>query len=258
MRTYLCAAAAVAAFASSPVLAQDVTVSTGVDYSEGDFGTDIDTSILVVPLTMRAKFDKLTISAAIPYIEINGSSSVAGGGEGPIIVDPDLADTKRSGIGDLSLRARYDLIDFGPAELAIDGRVKLPTGSRAKRLSTGETDFSAGVEVAATRGVVQPFAELGYRVLGDPEGVELNNGIYGSAGAIALFPGSVAAIASYDYVEASVDTVGDSHSLFGGLVIPVGSRLDLTTYGTAGLSDAAPNWGVGVLLSFKLATARRR
>lgn len=258
MRTYLSAAAALAAFASSPVLAQEVTVSTGVDYSEGDFGTDVDTSILVVPLTLRTKFDDLTISASIPYIEINGSSSVVGGGEGPIIVDPTLTDTKRSGIGDLSLRARYNLIDFGPAELSIDGRVKLPTGSEAKRLSTGETDFSAGFEVAATQGAVQPFAELGYRVLGDPDGVNLRNGIYGSAGAVVLFPGSVAAIASYDYVEASVDTVDDSHSLFGGLVIPVGRRIDLTTYGTAGLSDSAPDWGVGVLLSFKLATDRTR
>lgn len=246
------ATVALACLASTPVVGQEVTVSTGVDYSQGDFGSDVDTSILVVPFSLRANFEGLTLTATVPYLEIDGSTSVIGGGDGPIITDPDITEAKRSGIGDVNLRASVDLVDLGMAELSANGRVKLPTGSKSKGLSTGEVDFAGGLELAATQGVVQPFGEIGYRVLGDPEGFDLQNGIYGSAGAIVLFPGNLVGIASYDYVEASSSTIDDTHSLFGGLVIPASDQLSLTTYGTAGLSESAADWGVGILLSLKL------
>jgi hypothetical protein len=237
---------------SAPAFAQDVTVSTGVDYSEGDFGSDIDTTILVVPFSVRTNFDGFSLTVTVPYLEIDGSTSVIGGGDGPIITDPDVTEANRSGIGDVNVRASLDLVDLGGAELSANGRIKIPTGSTSKGLSTGELDFAGGFELAATEGVVQPFGEIGYRVLGDPDGFDLENGFYGSAGAIVLFPGNLVGIASYDYVEASTSTIDDTHSLFGGLVIPASDRLSLTTYGTAGLSDSAADWGVGVLLSLKL------
>lgn len=237
---------------STPAMAQEITASVGADYSKGEFGSGVDTSILVVPLSVRAAFDGFSLSVAIPYLEIDGAASVIGGGDGPIITDPDLVSQKRSGIGDVNVRASYTAFDLGGAEVNINGRAKLPTGSRAKRLSTGKFDYSGGIEIAATEGAVQPFAEVGYRMLGDPDGIELNNGFYGSAGAVVLLPGKLVGIASYDYVEASVDTVDDVHSLFGGLVIPASDRISFTTYGTAGLSNSAADWGVGVLLSLTL------
>lgn len=235
-----------------PTAAQDVTFSTGVDYSEGEFGSGVDTSILVVPMSISTRFDGFSVSVSVPYLEIDGSSSVVGGGDGPIITDPNLADTKRSGIGDVSVRARYDMFDLGGVQLSASGRVKLPTGSSADRLSTGETDFSGALELAATQGAIQPFGEIGYRILGDPDGIDLQNGIYGSAGALILLPANFVAIASYDYVEASSTAIDDTHSVFGGLVIPASERLSLTTYGTLGLSESAADWGAGILLSFKL------
>jgi hypothetical protein len=241
--------AAMALGFSTPAMAQQITASVGADLSEGEFGTGVDTSILVVPLSLRASFDKFSFSVTVPYLQIDGASSVVGGGDGPIITDPNLATDKRSGIGDVNVRASYNAFELGAAAVTLHGRAKLPTGSTAKRLSTGEFDYSGGIEIAATEGTVQPFAEVGYRVLGDPTGVELKDGLYGSAGALVMLPGKFIAIANYDYVAASVDTVDDVHSLFGGLVIPAGDRLSVTTYGTAGLSNSAADWGAGVLLS---------
>lgn len=252
MKNLVSGAALAAAFIASPAVAQSITVSTGVDYSEGDFGTDTDTSVLVVPLSVRSSWEKFSISASVPYLEIDGSSSVVGGGSGPIVIDPTAPETKRSGIGDLSIRARYDVAEFAGAELSVNGRAKLPTGSEAKGLSTGELDFSGGFELAATTGVIQPFGEVGYRVLGDPDGVELQNGFYGSVGTSVLMGGGVVGIASYDYVSASVDTIEDTQSIFAGLVLPVSDKFSLTGYGTAGLSESAADYGVGLLLSMRL------
>lgn len=251
-RLFTSAAVAAAFFASSPAFAQEVTVSAGADYSEGDFGTGIDTTILVLPFSLRADFNDFALTVTVPYLQIDGSTSVIGGGDGPIIGDPDVTEANRSGIGDVNVRGQIDLFDLGGVELTANGRVKIPTGSRSKGLSTGELDFAGGIEVAATKGVIQPFGEVGYRVLGDPEGFDLENGFYGSAGAIVLFPGKIVGIASYDYVEASISTIDDVHSLFGGLVIPATDQLTLTTYGTAGLSDSAADWGLGVLLSLRI------
>lgn len=252
MKNLLSGAALAVAFVASPVAAQSITVSTGVDYSEGDFGTDTDTSVLVVPLSVRSTWDKFSISASIPYLEIDGSSSVVGGSAGPIVIDPTAPAAKRSGIGDLSIRLRYEVLDLGGAALSVNGRTKIPTGSRTKGLSTGEFDYSGGFELAATTGVIQPFAEIGYRVLGDPDGIELENGFYGSIGTSVLMGGGVVGIASYDYVASSVNTIEDTHSLFAGIVLPVSNMLSLTGYGTAGLSDSAADYGVGLLLSLKL------
>ncbi|MGY6552731.1 MAG: hypothetical protein ACXIT4_12695 [Erythrobacter sp.] len=159
---------------------------------------------------------------------------------------------RRGGLGDVNLRASYNAFDLGNAAVTFHGRAKIPTGSRAKSLSTGEFDYSGGVEVAATTGTIQPFAEVGYRVLGSPEGLQLRDGFYGTAGAIFMLPSNLIAIASYDFVERSVDTIPDVHSLFGGLVIPATDRINLTTYGTAGLSDSAADWGAGIMVSLTL------
>lgn len=237
---------------SSSALAQQVTASVGADFSQGDFGSDIDTSILVIPATLRATFSKFSISVAVPYIEIDGATNILGGGEGPIITDPTAGVGRRSGLGDINVRASYNAFDLGDAAVTFHGRAKLPTGSRAQNLSTGELDYSGGIEIAATKGTVQPFAEIGYRVLGSPDGFQLNNGFYGTAGAVFMLPRNFVAIASYDYVERSVDMIPDVHSLFGGLVIPATDRINLTTYGTVGLSDSAADWGAGIMLSLTL------
>ncbi|MCM8556799.1 DUF3187 family protein [Sphingomicrobium sediminis] len=238
---------------AAPAAAQSVTVSSGVDYSSGSYGTDTDTSILVVPFSLRTRGDGWSVGVSVPYINIDGSSSVVGGGGGPIITDPDAETSSRSGVGDLSVRLNVDIAELEGMEVSFGGRLKLPTGNREKRLSTGETDISAGLEVSATRGDILPYAELGYRVLGDPEGTTLDDGIYGSAGLTFLLGDGLVGLASYDYTAASVSTSEDSHSLFGALVIPAGDRLSVTSYGTLGLSEGAPDYGLGLLLSFKLA-----
>lgn len=237
--------------AASPAAAQRVTVSTGVDYSSGDYGTDTDTSILVIPFSLRASKDRWTLGASMPFISIDGSDSVVGGAGGPIVGGGNDTSSSRSGLGDLSLRGGYEIFDRNGAEFSVGGKVKLPTGSEENNLSTGETDFSLGGEFALTRGDVTPFVEFGYRWLGDPEGRNLRNGSYGTLGASVILPSDMVGIVSYDYSAASTGGIDDSHSLFGGLVTRLNRRLSLTGYGTVGLSEGAPDYGVGVLLSIR-------
>jgi hypothetical protein len=239
----------------SPALAQDTqefSVTTGVDYSSGDYGTGADTDILVVPVSARYKVGNLRITATVPWLRIDGSSAIVGDGAGGVVIDPNAPRTTRSGFGDVSVGAAYqipeDSLGFG---LDLSGRVKLPTASRARGLGTGKVDFTVGAEVSRTFGPITPIASVSYRMPGDPDGIDLHNAWSVSGGASVALGKSVL-IASYDYREATSDFAEESQELFGAFSTPLTGNLNATLYGTAGLSKGAPDFGVGGMLTFKL------
>lgn len=226
----------------------EVSVTTGVDYSKGDYGTGVDTEILVVPASVRVKTGDVRFSATIPYIRIDGANVVGGDG-GPIVVDPNAPAVVRDGIGDLTLGVNYGLPEerYGVG-LDLGARVKLPTAESG--LGTGATDYSVSAELSKTLGTVTPFVSAGYRFLGDPDGVELNNAIFGSAGASVAFGKSVL-LASYDYREATSELTEDSQELFGAFSMPFTDRLNFTVYGSKGLSEGAPDFGLGAMITLR-------
>lgn len=246
--TGVIAAFATAAQAQEAENGAEVSVTTGVDYSKGDYGTGVDTEILVVPASVRVKTGDVRFSATIPYIRIDGANVVGGDG-GPIVVDPNAPAVVRDGIGDLTLGVNYGLPEerYGVG-FDVGARVKLPTAESG--LGTGETDYSVSAELSKTFGTVTPFVSGGYRFLGDPEGIELNNAFFGSAGASVSFGKSVF-LASYDYREATSDLTEDSQELFGAFSTPLSDRLNFTVYGSKGLSNGAPDLGIGAMITVR-------
>jgi hypothetical protein len=254
MKKFTAAAAAVAlagwagAAHAQEAGASEFSITTGVDYSAGDYGTGVDTNILVVPVAARFKTGNLRLSATIPYIRINGANVVSGDG-GPIVIDPNAPRVTRDGIGDLTLGANYAIpeekLGFG---LDLGGRVKLPVAETD--LGTGKTDFSVSAEVSKTFGTVTPFVQGGYRWMGDPATIDLNNVFFASAGASVALGKSVLLV-SYDYRQATTNLIDDSQELFGAFSAPLGKRLNFTLYGSAGLSEGAPDYGAGAMLTLK-------
>lgn len=230
------------------------SISTGIDYSSGDYGQAEDTDILVVPMTARATVGQLSFSATVPYLRIDGPGGVVvGPGGNPLPGVPTTAGGVREGLGDLSLGATYTIpgAALGGLEVALGGRVKLPTSSESRQLSTGETDYSVSADISYAAGSVVPFVNVGWRFLGDPAGTDLRDGPTASVGSSFQLGRSVL-IASYDYARAVRPGVDDSHELFGGLSAPLSSRLNVTGYGVAGLSDGSPDYGVGLLLTARI------
>ncbi|WP_313808672.1 transporter [Sphingobium sp.] len=229
-----------------------LTAITGIDYSSGDYGTGSDTHIFVVPMSLRYRTGQLRFTATLPWLRINGSSAIVGGGSGGVIIDPDAPRTTRSGLGDLTLGVGYQIPEeqFGFG-LDLSARVKLPTASRSRALGTGKTDVTVAAEISKSFGAITPFANLGYRMPGDPSGFNLHNGWTASGGA-SMMLGKSALIASYDYREATSDLARDSRELFGAFSTPVVKKLTFTLYGTAGLSKGAADYGVGSMISLKL------
>ncbi|HYG27002.1 MAG TPA: hypothetical protein VD906_08845, partial [Caulobacteraceae bacterium] len=124
-----------------------------------------------------------------------------------------------------------------------------PTGDEGEGLSTGETDFAVATDVSYPLGAWTPFVTLGYRLRGDPEGIDLDNTLYTSLGATYAVSDSSVLTFSYDYAQASTDFVEDSHELFAGYTAPLVGRVNWTLYGLAGLSEGSPDITAGVQLS---------
>jgi len=256
MKTIVCTA--IAAFIAQPAIAQaasdrSFSITTGVDYTTGKYGASEDTTILVIPVSARFKTGDWRFSATVPYLQIDGASSIVGSGDGgPIIIDPNAPRVKRDGLGDLSVGAIFSAMKEETAGVNLDlgATVKLPTGSASDGLGTGKTDYSVSADTSKTFGVVSPFVTVGYRVPGDPDGVDLDNTFSASVGASVAFGESVA-ILSYDYRQATSDLAEDSREVFGAFSGPVGSA-NWTLYASAGLSDGSPDLGAGLMLTFKL------
>jgi hypothetical protein len=262
----IAAALAAASFLASPAAAQQpgalrsdkslgLSLTTGADFSSGRFGAPADTDILVVPVSLRARKGPIRITATLPYLRLDGPANIVGGGEGgPIVIDPNAPTPRRvrEGLGDLSLGVDYSLPSaaLGGFQVDLGVRVKLPTSARGRGLSTGKTDIGLVADISRTVGKVSPFLTLGYRMPGDPDGFDLRNTATVSAGASVTL-GRLVAIGAYDYAGATSSLSFESHSLFGALAAPVGKQVTLTGYGSIGLSRGAPDYGVGLLVTFR-------
>jgi len=135
---------------------------------------------------------------------------------------------------------------------ALLGVTKVPTGSARKRLSTGEYDFGASVDISRQFGIWGPFVTVGYLNLGQPAGFTLYNTTSVSAGTSLVLSDNLVAVASYDYDSADSPLVPAGHELSGSLSWMRDDHITLMGYGTVGLSAGSPDLGVGFLISYGL------
>jgi hypothetical protein len=230
-----------------------VLFSTGIDYSRGDYGDVEATGIVVVPASLRVRAtDWLSLGASLAWIRIDGPGVVLGPDNEPLPGFP-IARQTRQGLGDLGASATVSLPLGGETPWSVDltGRIKLPTASKRRGLTTGKTDFSFGADVSYLAGKWAPYIELGLRVPGDPTGIDLRNSPSVSIGTARILDRG-AVIVSYDWQRAFSSLAEDSHSLFAAWSRPVAKRFDLTGYGSVGLSEGAAGIEAGVLVTVKL------
>jgi len=230
--------------------------SIGAGYKEGDYGTGERIETLSLPVGLRASAGSFQFSATLPYVRIDSPGNVVGGGGLlglPIIIDPTqpAARQRRSGLGDLRLGAAYTM----PSEsigLTFSTEVKVPTASAARGLGTGEMDYAVGAELSRTVGQVTPFAGIAYTLPGDPEGYDLRNSLSARAGAALQMSPTVRGHVSYGFAQSVSPLVPDEQQVAAGLNASLSQRLSLGLYGSAGLSEGAPDIGAGLQLGFRI------
>lgn len=222
-------------------------LATGVDYSTGDYGAATNTSVVSIPVDMKAQLGRLRLQASLPYVFLKGPGQLVGG---VIVSAPGGATVKRDGIGDLSLTAAYLLNSEHGALPAfeIGGAVKLPTAKTT--IGTGETDFSATLSAYKSLSPqVMLFGSVGYSWLGSPSTYQLKNGITASGGLNFRPEESQNYGVSVAYREPVAAGLKGQAVVSPYMTYKVTRTWGFTLYGIAGLNNASPNWGAGLRLS---------
>ena len=222
-------------------------ISSGFDYSEGRYGSLLDTSVWSIPLAGRVQMDRLRLEASIPYLEVKGPGIVVGGS----VVGASNIITTRSGLGDVNLGAAWllhaDEENLPSLELA--GSVKLPTAS--SDLGTGKMDYNlqANINHSFTPRVML-FGSLGYSWLNDFRGFHLEDGVTAMAGVNYRASDATSIGLSANYREPYYQGLGEQYTLTPYALWTFASRWRVSVYGMMGYSQASPRAGGGVRLIF--------
>lgn len=231
---------------------QTVVVSTGFDYTSGDYGGGSDTELLVIPVTGSYAVDRWTFKATIPYVRVSGPADVV----------PELGPIGRpgirpgggtaSGLGDITLGATYAaLTEPDLPNVDLTAKVKLGTADDDKGLGTGESDLMFQADVHQTIGRWTPFGTLGYRFLGDPNGVDLKDGFYLAGGASYQLDEKTDVGALLDWRQRVVSGIDDVAELVGFVGRKLDEQWKAQGYVLGGLTDASPDYGVGGRISYQ-------
>lgn len=249
----------VAALAATAPAEDQLSLTAGFDYSSGTYGNAQSTQILYIPFTAKYETGPWMAKLTVPYIRVSGPGGVLQG-FGRVSAPTAAAATPRggggttthSGLGDVIAALGRTVYTSPDETLSLDlvGKVKFGTADAAQGLGTGANDYSAQVD--ATDRVTEETSLLGtvgYKVVGAPVGIAVNNVFFGSAGVdhatsktsnVGLMFDYVQKITAYGYAQEDA-MVYASQKLSSGSKV-MGYLLKGFTYGS-------PDYGVGATLT---------
>ncbi len=246
--------ALISAPSSAQALEPEISWSSGIDFTSGDYSDNQTTDILYVPFSLKALLGDFTFKATVPYIRIEGPGTVVGGGEvGPITRGRQPATiTTQDGLGDITAALSYtSFLQNNTLFLDFTGKVKLPTADSDKNLGTGKADFTTQIDVTKKTGDVNLFGTAGYRFMGSSDLLPLRDGFLGSVGA-SVDVGEKASIGLiYDYRRSASISASNPSELTGFVGWKLSDKIRLQTYGVVGFSNGSPDTGLGLQLSFR-------
>lgn len=236
-----------------PALADEpqLTFTTGADYSSGKYGQSEKTNITYTPLIAKYETGRWTLKLTVPWIEIDGPGGVSA--DNRIVTGTNISNKRviESGLGDIVASATYSAIQLSKQRIYIDigAKTKLPTASTSKGLGTGEIDYTLFADIYKMIDKVTIFGTTGYKVLGDPDGVNLRNVWFGSLGTVYKFDKKNSAGAMIDIRQATSDsgtnlqeyTVFYSHKF--------NDTYKIQTYLVSGETRSSVDIGGGAMLS---------
>lgn len=227
---------------------EKLTLSTGVEYSSGDYGATTDTEIWMVPLSLKYQNGRMTMRLATSWLQITGPGGVTP--EGEPLPGGGTSNTEQ-GMGDVTTSLAWNLLSEQKNALGLDvgTKVKFGTADEKKSLGTGENDYALYIEAFKPLGAWYPFFKLGYNWKGDPKGIDYRNVWYGSMGTNYRLSKTYSVGGFYDWRQ----KVSSTGSTVSEAMVYLNTRLNehnkLNVYVITGFSDASPDWAAGLSLS---------
>ncbi|MBX9811417.1 MAG: hypothetical protein K2Y16_07385 [Burkholderiales bacterium] len=250
-KTLLYGVIAASAWVTLPVAAEPgFSLTTGLDYSTGKYGGATSTDILYVPFTGKYEADKYSLKLTVPYLQITGPGNVVRD-VGQIRSSTSTTRTTQSGLGDIVAAGTYNMYDGRANGTLVDvtAKIKFGTADDAKGLGTGKNDYALQADLYKTLGKNTVFGTLGYKVMGSPAGVTLNNVFYASLGAGHKYSQETSAGLILDLREKASATGFAQRELTAYVSHKLGKTWKAQAYAVKGFSDGSPDWGAGAMFT---------
>jgi len=225
------------------------SLSSGVYYGSGDYGSSNTTEIWYVPIIAQYKNGPWKLKLTVPYLRIKGPGNVLFL-EGPTGPTTTTEITTNDGLGDVIATASFRFYENHASKFyaAVTGKVKIPTADEDKGLGSGETDYYLHVNLTKVIDKFTVFGHLGHKWYGDTSTTNYHNVFYGSLGGQYKFTDKTSAGLIGSYREKSLDKNDPRRSI----MAFVGHKFDKSwsaqIYAIHGLSDSVADWSGGVLI----------
>ncbi|MFK5986509.1 MAG: hypothetical protein QM479_13950 [Pseudomonadota bacterium] len=260
--------------------AHSILMISGLDYSSGYYGLKQKTEMLYIPMVFKYHQGNWDFGLTVSYIKMTGPGGIFGGGDGGVIPtgnDGELASNKakksnqnnpgqannkpdkkglisNEGVGDSLIKVAYaaDILLQLPFLLELGGQVKIPTADQDKELGTGEFDWSIYLDLAYSFDSFSPFMTLGYKFMGDPEPVNLDNVFYSSLGLDYAFSPNLHSGIIYDYKQ---KLLVNSYAIRESTLYvnwSITQHWSISSYIVKGFASGSPDWASGLQFSFSL------
>ncbi len=233
--------------------APKITVGSVPAYFSGKYGTSQTIDIFYLPTSIQYQSGRLRARLMFSYESVSGlpnGSTLTGG---TLASRTSTSRTRtESGMGDTWMSLRYQLVKQRGEHLGFTPyfKIKFATASHSKGLGTGRNDYEAGVGLDGRLGAwAFPFAHIGYRVVGKPTKINLQN--------IAIYDAGISYV--LPQVQSNIFTAmfSGSQSEQKGYQNPADLILawnyNVTTQGSGfqvyvdkGLSDGSADYGIGI------------
>jgi hypothetical protein len=240
-------------------------VGAGFELSHGDYGVNADATIVTLPVSVFLyPVDRMDITLEVPlvYLSSRSDSGVVvtgsgGVGRGRGANKPSTATgattVHHSGVGDVNMTAGWTLLQDGEGALKVRPTfyLKIPTGDLDRGLGTGTVEAGPGFSVSKWLGNVQLFGEGAY--------IFQNSKLdYPGRNYVSYLGG--AGIQATDRLFVSLRAEGSSARSDGAedqaegrltLNFMHSRRISWEIYGSAGFTDASPDFGGGVMMIYQ-------
>jgi hypothetical protein len=227
----------------------ELRLGGGFHYSEGDYGSTIDTRITTLEATARYETGRMVYRASVPWLSVKGDTGVIPGigqaGGAPV------RSGSESGLGDIVLSAAYSAYYNPATTLGMDltGKIKLPTADETKGLGTGEPDFAFLLDLYRTFDRVTGFGGVGYHVMGDSPDLPLENAWSANLGATYRLDARDSVGALLEGRQRVAPGGSRTRELMGFWTHSLEGTWRSQLYGLIGLADGSPDWGFGLSLA---------
>lgn len=249
---------------SATALADDTfSLTTGFDYTSGKYGNAQSTEILYIPVTAKYQTGDWTAKLTVPYIQVTGPGGVvqgmgrvatsggtatgpgfgrkAGGGTGT-----------NAGLGDIVASLGRTIYDSADDTFSLDlvGKVKFGTADANLGLGTGKNDYSAQLDGTwMLTDATSLLGTAGYKVVGAPVGVTVNNVFFGSAGVDHATSNISNVGVMFDYVQkVTVYSYAQEDAMvYASQKLSAGTKV--MGYLLKGFTSGSPDYGVGATIT---------